>query len=227
MTSNHRRLTRADVLVPLALVVLSLVPTFGGLARLLVVSGSAAPGPDDARFLAAPGPIVVHVFAATLYSLLGALQFSRGVRIRWPRWHRYAGRALALLGLLAAATGLWMTWAYAIPTGMQGPLLVVVRTVVASAMLASLVLGVRAILRRDVARHEAYMIRAYALGQGAGTQVLVLLPWMVITGNSTGLTRDVLMMVAWGINVVVAEVIIGQRAARVSRTGWVPTASRG
>ena len=56
------------------------------------------------------------------------------------------------------------------------------------------------------------MIRAYALGQGAGTQVLVLGPWMLITGESGGLTRDVLMTVAWAINVVVAEVIIRRRA---------------
>ena len=55
------------------------------------------------------------------------------------------------------------------------------------------------------------MIRAYALGQGAGTQVLVLLPWMLVSGESGGLTRDLLMTLAWTINVVVAESIINFR----------------
>jgi hypothetical protein len=56
------------------------------------------------------------------------------------------------------------------------------------------------------------MIPAYALGQGAGTQVLVLLPWMLIAGESGGLTRDLLMTLSWAINMVVAGAIIRYRA---------------
>ena len=67
------------------------------------------------------------------------------------------------------------------------------------------------------------MIRAYALGQGAGTQVLVLLPWMLVSGESGGLTRDLLMSLAWTINVVVAESIISFRK-RVSTNHVEPAA---
>ena len=38
-------------------------------------------------------------------------------------------------------------------------------------MAACLVLGVAAIRRRDIAAHRAWMIRAYAIGLAAGTQV--------------------------------------------------------
>ena len=41
-------------------------------------------------------------------------------------------------------------------------------------MILCLVLGLRAILRRDVPTHRAWMIRAYALGLGAGTQVVTI-----------------------------------------------------
>lgn len=51
-----------------------------------------------------------------------------------------------------------------------------VRVVVGSAMLAFLLLGVAAILARDITRHRAMMARAYALGQGAGTQVILFIP---------------------------------------------------
>jgi hypothetical protein len=102
---------------------------------------------------------------------------------------------------------------YPIPTSLQGPLLRRVRLAVGSAMVASLLIGWRSILRRDVPRHEAFMIRAYALGQGAGTQVLVLMPWMLISGESGGPTRDLLMSASWAINIVVAEAIIRYRAA--------------
>lgn len=37
-------------------------------------------------------------------------------------------------------------------------------------MAACLVLGFTAIRRRDIAAHRAWMIRAYAIGLGAGTQ---------------------------------------------------------
>jgi hypothetical protein len=210
--SRTRRLTIADFKVPALLVLLSLVPTFGGIARLLSVARDTTVTPDNARFLYAPVPVLIHIFAATLFSILGAFQFSRAFRLRWPGLHRRAGRVLGMCGLLAGATGLWMTAFYEIPTTLQGPMLYVVRLAVGSAMIAAIVISWRSILRRDVARHEAFMVRAYALGQGAGTQVLVLLPWMLISGESGGVTRDVLMTLSWAINVVVAEVIVRRRA---------------
>jgi hypothetical protein len=91
----------------------------------------------------------------------------------------------------------------------------------------ALLIAWRSILRRDVPRHEAFMIRAYALGQGAGTQVLVLLPWMFLSGESGGLTRDLLMTLSWAINIVLAESIIRYRAARRAprgRSRLAPTA---
>lgn len=206
-----RKLTKSVFKVPALLVVLSLVPTFGGVIRFMSMSSDVAVTSENARFVHSPVPIVLHVIAATLYCLLGAFQFSHGFRVRWPGLHRRAGRALALFGLLAAASGVWMTVSYEIPAGMQGPILYGVRVLVGVAMFASIVIAWSAILRRDVPRHEAFMIRAYALGQGAGTQVLVLGPWMAITGDSTGLTRDLLMALSWAINVAVAEWIIAAR----------------
>lgn len=114
-------------------------------------------------------------------------------------------------GLLTGATGVWMTLSYDIPRDLQGPLLYGVRLMVGTAMVVSVVLAWSAILRREVPRHEAWMIRAYALGQGAGTQALVLGPWMVISGQSGGLTRDLLMTLSWAINVAVAELIVARR----------------
>lgn len=230
-TSNTRtrHLTAADLTVPALLVLLSVVPTLGGVARLMSMSSKAQVSLENARFVHAPMPILLHIFGATLFSLLGAFQFSRAFRLRWPGLHRRMGRVLGFAGLLTAATGLWMTALYAIPTSLQGPLLVAVRAMVATAMMAAIVIAWRAILRRDVARHEAFMIRAYALAQGAGTQVVVLLPWMLISGQSGGLTRDLLMTLSWLINVVVAEVIISRRRpgrVKVEKRLWTTGEAR-
>ncbi|HEX7480968.1 MAG TPA: DUF2306 domain-containing protein [Polyangiales bacterium] len=221
-----RKLTKADFKLPALLLTLSLVPTLGGIVRLISVSGRTAVTPDNARFLHAPTAVVIHVICATLYCLLGAFQFTPAFRTRWPGAHRRGGRVLALCGLMAGATGMWMTAFYRIPPALQGPLLYGVRLTVGAGMVASIVLGVTSIRRRNVARHEAFMIRAYALGQGAGTQVLVLLPWMLITGKSGGLTRDVLMTLAWTINVVVAELIISRRSRSVRKSPSAAVAAR-
>lgn len=207
----QKALTRADLKGPTLLLLLSLVPTLGGIMRLTNLSDDAAANVEHARFVAAPAPIAIHVLGATLYCLLGAFQFSAAFQRRFPAWHRSAGKLLAFCGLLAGATGVWMTVTYPIPAPMQGPVVYAVRLVVGTGMVAFILIGWWSILRRDVARHEAFMIRAYALGQGAGTQALVLLPWMLISGESGGLIRDLLMTLAWIINVIVAESIIKVR----------------
>jgi hypothetical protein len=219
-----RKLTKADFKIPVLLVILSLVPLLGGIVRMISIAPHAAVTPENARFVGSRVPIIFHVVSAVTFSLLGAFQFSAGLRARFPTWHRSAGRWLAAFGLVAALSGLWMTAFYPIPRGMQGPLLYWVRLAVGSAMFASIVLAWRSILERRVARHEAFMIRAYALGQGAGTQVLVLGPWTLLTGESLGLTRDLLMTLSWVINILVAEAIIRARTktARVAPAAHAP-----
>lgn len=191
--------------IPLALIVLSLVPMLGGLARLHSMSGGSPVTQDNARFIAAPLPIVVHIIAATLYSLLGAFQFSPALRARYRTWHRVSGKILVVCGLLVGLTGIWMTVAYAIPERLQGPLLLGVRLVVGLAMVAAIWLGWKSVLRRDFASHEAWMIRAYALGQGAGMQAVLMLPLIVVMGDVVGWLREILMSLAWVVNLAVAE----------------------
>jgi len=55
------------------------------------------------------------------------------------------------------------------------------------------------------------MIRAYAIGQGASMQVFVTLPWIIMYSEPTGLTRDLLMTLAWVINFALAEFIIRKK----------------
>jgi uncharacterized membrane protein len=197
------RSTRWNWLTPAALVALSAVPAVMGTLRLDELASGAAVTAENARFHAAPLPVVLHILAAIPFSILGALQFSPALRRR--AWHRAAGRLLAPCGLLAALTGLWMTLFYPWPAG-DGRVVYLERLLFGSAMLACLVLALHAVRRRDFAAHGAWMTRAYAIGLGAGTQVLTHLPWLVLAEEKPGeLARAVMMGAAWAINVVVAE----------------------
>ncbi len=124
---------------------------------------------------------------------------------RMLHYPQKAGWLTLLSGLMTALTGLWMTLFYPIPQALQGSLLLVVRVVVGCSMLAFLLQGIAAILTRDIPRHSAMMARAYALGQGAGTQVILFVPVAIAFGEITGLPRDALMSAAWVLNFALVE----------------------
>jgi uncharacterized membrane protein len=208
-------------LPPIGLILLSLIPIIAGAGRLTQLLGDPEITANNARFVASPIPVTVHIVSVTVFSLLGALQFVPLLRRGRPNWHRIAGRILVPAGLLVALTGLWMSAFYPRPPG-DGESLVVVRLIVGSAMVLSIVLAVLAIRRRDFASHGAWMTRAYAIALGAGTQVFTILPWVVIFGPigvADELPRTVLMTAAWVINLAVAEYVIRRRPShRSSRT---------
>jgi len=204
-------------LIPAGLIMLVAIPLAAGAFRLTQLAGGAAITPANARFFAAPLPVVVHIVGAGVFAILGAFQFVTAFRRRRPGWHRAAGRLVVLCGLLVGLSGLWMTLFYPWPKG-DGALLYVLRLVFGSAMVVSIVLGFTAIRRRDVRRHRAWMTRGYAIGLGAGTQALILAAGELILGPPSELSRALLMGAAWVINLAVAEWIIRTRPDPPVRT---------
>lgn len=208
-------------LPPVGLIALSLIPVLAGAFRLNELMGSPQVTTENARFVASPIPVTVHIVSVTLYSLLGAFQFVPLLRRGRQNWHRMAGRVLIPAGVLVALSGLWMSFFYSRPPG-DGESLVAVRLIVGLAMLASIVLAVLAIRRRDFSSHGAWMTRGYALALGAGTQVFTTLPWVVVfgpIGAGDELPRTLLMAAGWVINLGVAEYVIRRRRGhRPNRT---------
>ncbi len=194
---------RGTWLVPLGLIVLSLVPILAGSLRLVELSGGAAILPAKPTSTL---PLVLHIVSASLYSVLGAFQFSAGFRRRRPGWHRVSGRLLVVFGLVVALSALWLTVFTPFFDG-SGRLYQVLRAVFGSAMVASIVLGFLAIRRRDVARHRAWMIRAYAIALAAGAQVFTLGIGEAIVGKGDT-SRALLAGAGWVINLAVAEWVI-------------------
>ena len=218
---------RAGWWVPASLLALAVIPVLGGTGRLVEVLGGPDVLPTDPRFAASPAPIVVHVVAAIVYAVLGAFQFSARLRRRRPRWHRRAGRLLVALGLAVALSGLWMTLLYPQKAG-TGDILYTFRLLASAGMGVSIVLGLAAIRSRDIARHRAWMTRAYALALGAGTQAFTVGFGEAAFGS--GVVRTDLMMGAgWVINAAIAEWVIRRPAAprpRRARVSAVMVGSR-
>jgi uncharacterized membrane protein len=204
-----------DWWVPAPLLVVSLIPVVFGTLRVIEVFGGPHVMPANPRIAASPSPAVVHIIAGAVFLVVGAFQLSRRVRVRWRNWHRRAGRVVMSLGLAAALAGLWMTLFYPRQTG-TGPILQAARVLFAVGMTTTIVCGYRAIRRRDVARHRAWMMRTYALGLGAGTQAFTIGFGEGIFGKTVQVT-DLSTAAGWIVNLAVAEYVIRRPARRRKR----------
>lgn len=203
--------TRRDWWIPASLLALTFVPVAAGAARLVDLSSGRTE--ENARFFDLPVPIVVHVIGATTFCVLGAFQLMPSLRRRRPAWHRWSGRVLVPAGLAAALSGMWMA-AFAELPAYDNTALMWIRLLFGSVMVAGLVLGLAAIRRRDVRTHQRWMARAYAVGQGAGTQALVLGPMVLLVDQPGGTTKASGMAFAWVLNLVVAEWLVRRSQSR-------------
>jgi uncharacterized membrane protein len=214
---DDRGMASRTWLVPTGLVALALVPSAAGAARLTELATGAEVTEANQRFFDLPLPVVLHVLGAVPYCIVGAFQFSAAMRRRWPRWHRVAGRVLVACGLVVAASGLWMTFGYDLPA-LDNAATNTYRVIFGTGMLASILLGLVAVRRRDFRGHEAWMIRGYAIGMGAGTQVFTHMPWLLLVGTPGPVTHSFQMLAGWVINLAVAELIIRRRPAPARRS---------
>jgi uncharacterized membrane protein YozB (DUF420 family) len=111
---------------------------------------------------------------------------------------------------VAALSGIWMAMTYAIVPA-DTVLLHIFRLGAGGGMAVSLVLGYAAIRAGNVETHQGWMRRAYALGQGAGTQALTQLPIILLFGPLVGPSLALAMGGAWLLNLMVAEWLIRRR----------------
>ena len=213
-------LKKSEWLILIGLLLLSLIPCVGGIFRLLELGiGDSGFMPENPRIQSAPTPVIFHLLSVVPYCILGAFQFLPSFRKKHLNLHRLVGRLLVGAGIVSALSGLWMTRYYSFPKNLQGDLLYVVRILVGITMIVFIMLGLSSVLKKRIMYHQAWMIRAYALGQGAGTQVLITIPWLLTVGEPMGFVRDVLMSLAWVINFLVGEWAIKNKLGMVS---WTP-----
>ncbi len=198
---------------PAGLILLAILPAVGGGIRLTELAAGAEVTAMNARYFAAPVPIVLHAVSSLLYFILGAFQFWASFRRRKPAWHRTAGRILIPAGALSASTGIWMAWTYP-PMFGDGLVLTLIRTVVGGCIAAFLYLGFAAVRRRELGRHRAWMMRAYALAIAAGTQPLTLAPMAVFPALDGELGYTLGLTAGWILNLAVAEWLIRRHRAR-------------
>jgi NADPH:quinone reductase-like Zn-dependent oxidoreductase/uncharacterized membrane protein len=185
------------------LLVLTIIPSLGGLTRLASLANIVAPQTDHARFASRPWVLVAHIVAGLVFATFGAVQFVPSLRRGSARVHRALGRVLVVAAIVAGFSGMAVMLAFdASPT--QGPPLHAMRALSGLALVGFIARAVAAIRARDFAAHEAWMKRAYAIGVAPGVQALSLAPLIVLVGD-TQLTNTLGMAAGWAISLAVAE----------------------
>ena len=116
---------------------------------------------------------------------------------------------LVVAGLGVALSALWLNQFFPKAEATR-EVLYPLRLAFGVAMVITIVLGFTAARRRDFVHHRAWMIRSYAIGLVAGTQVFTLGIGEAILGTGE-LTTALLMGAAWAINLAVAERAIRRR----------------
>ena len=211
----------SSIWLVVGLILISAIPLIMGAVRLNQLASGAEITPENARFFASPLPVVLHIVGAAVYALFGAFQFLSRLWRRGTGWHRNVGRWLLVpCGLIVGLSGLWMTLFYPGTNNTAGAgamLLYVLRLLFGSGMVFSIIYGFIAIRRGDMIRHRAWMTRAYAIGLGAGTQVLTGMVGALVFGKPNELENALLLGAAWVINLAVAEWAIRRRPANRAR----------
>lgn len=114
------------------------------------------------KFNRHPWATLLHVAPAAVFMVLAPLQFSRRIRSRHVRWHRWSGRLLVALGVPIGLTGLY--FGVLMPFG--GLTEATGIAFFGLIFLFALVRAFVAIRRRDTATHREWMIRMFAIAVG-------------------------------------------------------------
>jgi len=173
------------------------------------------------RFNGHPITTLLHVVPAMLFMLLAPLQFSRRIRTRYNRWHRFAGRILVVLAIPLVFSALYFGvvmpfsgFAEAVPILLSGVLFVI-----------SIVRAVVAIRKRDITAHGEWMTRMFGIALGAGVQRLIATICVVVTRRGPETWFPLSLWLGFGISAAAAELVVQSKRSAHTLRRWNPSSS--
>lgn len=150
-------------------------------------------------------PLLIHVFSASAYYTLAAVQMLPGVRRNNPGWHRRAGRIAITAGIASAISSTWIT---VIHHDVQGPILFYGRVVFGPLWAYCLTMGLIAARREMYREHREWMIRAFSIAMPASTLVIMILPFHLFLDQVPEILEDSVQSGAWVLHLGIAEYFI-------------------
>ena len=151
----------------------------------------------------------LHIITAPIALVIGPFQFSKRFRAKSIRRHRLMGRMYCATVFLAGATGVLIGFnAKGGLIAQSGFVLLAVIWLIATFR------ALQVVKRGQIALHQEWMIRSFALTFAAVT-LRIFLPAQLMVGISIDIAYPVVAWLCWVPNLVVVEYFI--RRSRVSK----------
>ena len=156
----------------------------------------------ELRYLEHPVVTALHMLSGILFITLAPLQFIKKMRAKKLSLHRQLGRFLVLCALISGVYGLVVTAVLPAFGGLAsetagwffGPL-----------FLFAMVRAFWCARNKKITLHREWMIRAFALGLGVGTQRVILIILLTSTGYSFEQSFGPALWIGFGLNLLIAE----------------------
>lgn len=209
---------------PTLLLLLFALPIFGSIYRLFTLAFAQVTGlvdPTIAHIASNPLPMALHAAGGAIFCTLGAFQFRSQPTPAARKWHRYAGRVTAVAGFTFALSGLWCLWAYPAQSDSAAAVLPI-RAIACIAIAATLTLGIKSAMRRNIKAHRTWMIRTVAITAGPVTQAYMLLIAEVFWGGASQFVQGLLILLSWLVSISIGEWIILRPATHLSEMFKTP-----
>ena len=129
-----------------------------------------------AKFYVYPGATLLHVMPGAAFMILAPFQFSRQIRSRHVRFHRWSGRVIAALAVPIGLSGLF----FGLLMPFSGAKEAAAIALFGAIFLFALARAVMAIRRGDVATHREWMIRMFSIAIGISAVRLVGAVFLVV-----------------------------------------------
>jgi hypothetical protein len=146
-----------------------------GAVIFFLVSGGA-----NEKFSEFPLIVNSHVIFGAVYLLLAPLQFSKTIRFKSIDFHRWSGRLLVSVGLVAGTSALFL--GIVIPYSGTPEQLVI--GFFGSLFLLSLILSYLNVRQKKIQQHREWMIRALAIGLSIATMRFIFIPILILRAPS-------------------------------------------
>lgn len=131
--------------------------------------------------------IVMHLVAALVLIVGGAVQFVPQLRDRFPAFHRWTGRVYVLTALAASLSGLYLTWirgtAGDVWQHLGGSLNAIL-------IIVCVVSSVRSALTRRFAAHRRWVLRLFLVVSGSWFYRVGLFFWLLLNRGPAGFSTE-------------------------------------
>jgi len=204
-------------LVPVLLLLMGMIAIVASVSRLssmtqVIASGGITEDSKDiVRYIEHTVISVLHLLPGIVFMLLGPFQFVPGIRRRWPLVHRCLGRVFIISGILVGISAISMAMLFPV---LVNQFVTSANLVFGGVLIVALVIAFCAILRRDIARHRAWMIRAYAIGLSIATMRLMFGAVFLLSGDFKESYLPPLVWLTFILHIVVAELILMRKRRR-------------